>query len=285
MKAMEAINKRFSVRSYSDKPVEEPIRRDLEKYWKANRTGPFGSEVRFKMLNLGELTRQELRPLGTYGVIRGAPIYILAAVKKREGAFEDLGYCMEKVILKATDLGLGTCWLAGTFKRSAFASKMQLAGDEMLPAITPLGYPAEKTTAVDQVFRISAGSKKRKPWALLFFTEDAQTPLTEMDAGSFRDALEAVRLGPSASNRQPWRVIRESGNNFHFYLKENKIYNRILSGVRLQNIDMGIAMCHFELVVREQALTGEWVTVQQPPGYEGLCYIATWAGVSPKRGK
>ena len=85
--------------------------------------------------------QDEIKTLGTYGFIKGASVFIVGAVAKGEWAMEDYGYCMEKNILAATHLGLGTCWLGGTFNRSASASRISKRDDEVIPAITPVGYP------------------------------------------------------------------------------------------------------------------------------------------------
>ena len=82
---------------------------------------------------------------------------------------EDYGYGMEKNILFVTALGLGTCWLGGTLKRAGFARKIGLSADEFMPAITPVGYPADKRSLTDRAFRFMAKSDKRKPWEELFF--------------------------------------------------------------------------------------------------------------------
>jgi len=276
--AFQAIKKRISVRSYSSNPVEEALRRELETYIANLENGPFGTNPRFKMLDLEPLDKKELKGLGTYGFIKGARLYILGAIKDTPGALEDLGYCMEKIILKATSLGLGTCWLGGTFKRAAFAQKMDLGADELLPAITPVGYPADQTLPSDNLIRLAAKSKKRKPWSELFFGPGGKTPLTENEASPYHDVLEAVRLGPSASNRQPWRIVKDEAGKYHLFLKENKIYNRLMGKIRLQNVDMGIAMCHFAAVAREQNLPGSWILEPDAPAVPGLQYIASWSG-------
>jgi len=275
--AFEAIKERISVRSYSSRPVEKELRRDLENYMANLENGPFGTKPRFKMLDLEPLDKKELKGLGTYGFIKGARLYALGAIKDTPGALEDLGYCMEKIILKATSVSLGTCWLGGTFKRAAFAQKMDLQADELLPAITPVGYPADDTNHADQLARLVAKSKKRKPWSELFFGPGGNAPLTENEADPYRDALEAVRLGPSASNRQPWRIVKDEAGKYHLFLKENKIYNRIMGKIRLQSLDMGIAMCHFAMVAREQNLPGSWKAEPGAPTLPGLKYIATWS--------
>jgi len=239
--------------------------------------GPFGAKVRFCILKFDKMDEKEIKRLGTYGVIRGAKFFILGAVEERPRAMEDLGYTMEKIILKATSLGLGTCWLAGTFKRSAFAEKMELAENELLPAVTPVGYAANERSTLDKIMRSGAASKKRKPWSELFFKDPGKTPLAEEEAGNYKQVLEAVRIGPSASNRQPWRIIRESEDKYHLYLEEKKIYNRIMGKIRIQNIDMGIAMSHFELAADELGLPGSWKIDLEDPFRTDMQYIASWA--------
>lgn len=275
--AMQIIKQRVSVRTYDPaRPVGEAERSRLEACMRENRSGAFRNTVRFKLLDLGDVSREELRQLGTYGVIRGASLYLLGAVPDTEGALEDLGYCMERVILEAEALGLGSCWIAGTFRRSSFARQMGLAKGELLPAISPIGYAAGKKSMLEQLMKRGARARRRKPWHELFFGPDGRTPLNEAATGSYRDALEAVRLGPSAVNRQPWRIIKDREGRFHLYLQENRFYNRSLGKIRVQNIDMGIAMCNFSLAAREQGLAGRWVRVAQAQGFPGLNYIACW---------
>lgn len=276
MNAFEIIERRISVRSYTAAAVSEELKLTIEERCRNLGSGPFGATLRFRLLSFEPLSKEELRRLGTYGMIKGARLYLLGAVKEGKGALEDLGYCMEKIILEATALGLGTCWLGGTFKRSAFAEKMELAAGELLPAITPLGYPLEEMSTADRMIRSGAGSNRRKPWPALFYEADGKTALTETSAGPYSQALEAVRLGPSASNRQPWRLIRDKQGLYHLYLSENKIYNRMLGKIRIQNIDMGIAMSHFELVARDLGLEGKWEVKSQATTYPGLQYVATW---------
>ena len=94
-----------------------------------------------------------------------------------------------------------------------------------------------------------------------------------------------MRLAPSASNHQPWRVV-EDGDCFHFYLQRTQGYGRgspafVLFGVAdLQRVDIGIAMCHFELAARELGLEGQWEAhdpaLQKPD--DTMEYVVTWVG-------
>jgi len=273
---METIKQRYSVRNYLDKTIEKEKIREIMDFINLNEIGPFGNRVRFEIIDTTEFDKEELKSLGTYGMIKGGDIYIAGIVKKSENNFEDFGYCMEKVILKLTQIGLGSCWMGGTFNRSNFAKKINLKDDELLPAVTPIGYIADKKTFKENLIRTIIGAKKRKPSQELFFDVNSSTPLDLTTIGEYADILEAVRLGPSASNKQPWCVIRDKEGNYHLYLNENEAYNNAIPEIKIQNIDMGIAMCHFELVAKELSINGKWIKSKTSIDSGKLIYIAMW---------
>lgn len=278
MKSMiEAINKRVSIRTYTDRPVEKEVREQILNVIRSNRQGPFGNEMRFELIDLSELEKKEIKNLGTYGIISGARLFIVSAIEDRDGAMEDLGYCFEQNILSLTNLGLGTCWMGGTFKRASFAKKINVSKSEIVPAVSPVGYAHHKRTIKDKAIRRLAKSSTRKSWEELFFDDNINMPLSKASAGKYEAPLESVRLGPSATNFQPWRIIKEKDQNaFHFYLKRTRGYERALKGVDLQSIDMGIAMCHFELTADETGLTGRWENKKPGINAENCEYIVSW---------
>ena len=121
---------------------------------------------------------------------------------------EDFGYLMEEVILFATELGLGTCWLGGTITRSSFARKIGLKDDESMPAVTATGLMDDPEQARRSLIRRVARGQQRLSWEMLFSKDRFALPLPRREAGDFATSLEMVRLAPSASNRQPWRIIK-----------------------------------------------------------------------------
>ncbi|MBM3131715.1 MAG: nitroreductase [Chloroflexi bacterium] len=274
---IESIRKRVSVRTYADSPVEESKLSKIRELLRSNTEGPFGNTVRFELIDLTEMEKAEIKTLGTYGFISGAKLYIACAVKDSERATEDIGYTFERVILTATAMDLGTCWLGGTFRRASFAKKMNVSEGEIVPAVSPLGCAHEKRSIKERALRRFAKSDKRKPWGELFFEGDLAHPLTEERAGPYATPLECVRLGPSASNMQPWRIVKESGKDvFHFYLQRKRGYERFVKAVDLQSIDMGIAMCHFELTAIELGLAGKWETRKPDINVGNIEYVITW---------
>ncbi len=277
----EIVTKRFSCRSYERKPLETAHREDLIKYLGTLNKGPFGSEVRFDLAAASEGDAGALKGLGTYGFIRDPAGFIIGAVKSGDRGLEDYGYLMEHAALYVTSLGLGSCWLGGSFTRSSFSARINPRENETVPAVVSVGYIANKTSMVDSVIRWGAGSDHRKPWNELFFDNEYGVQFTGEAAGPWALPLEMVRRAPSASNRQPWRVIK-SGGGFHFYLERSKGYyernKRLLNMADMQRIDMGIALCHFELAAREMKMTGSWQVRGDaaPPVPDGVVYTASW---------
>jgi nitroreductase len=274
---IEAINRRVSVRSYADLSIEQSKKQELMNLIESTNEGPFGNKVRFTLIDFSEMERNEIGSLGTYGFISGAKLFIVSAIKDGAGAMVDLGYSFEKLMLAATNLGLGTCWLGGTFKRANFAKRVNVSGDEIVAAISPIGYARDRRTVREMAMRRLANSDRRKPWEELFFDGDFNTPLSKDSAGGYAVPLECVRLGPSASNNQPWRVVYQKQQGaFHFYLKRTWGYDKFNGMIDLQRVDIGIAMCHFELGAGETGLSGTWEVGKPDLAMGNAEYIVSW---------
>jgi nitroreductase len=272
----ETIKKRISCRTYSDRSVEDKVLKAFTVSINAVHIGPFGNSPVFKLITPVSATSQELKKLGTYGVIKNARMFLVGIIKNDRMAMEDYGYCKETLILQATALGLGTCWLGGTFKASEFAQAVDLQEGEILPTVSPIGYPAQEKSITERIMRRIAGSDNRKPWSDIFFANDFSKPLTQAQAGKYSEALENLRLAPSASNKQPWRILYDAKlNTFHFFLERSLQY-KMLGIVHLQDIDLGIGMSHFEITAREQGLAGKWQVDTNAPKETSLDYIVSW---------
>ena len=282
---IDVIKKRISCRTYKNCPLQDSDRQKLKDFLLATVGGPFGNKMRFQIVDLAAKEQDEIKTLGAYGFIKGAKVFIVGAVAKGDWAMEDYGYGLERIVLEATSLGLGTCWLGGTFNRSASASRIGKRDDEVVPAITPVGYPEDRKSIMDRAVRFIAKSHSRKAWEELFFHGDDRSPLQRNVAGPYAPALECVRIGPSASNRQPWRIVKDKGEKFfHFYIRRTPGYGKIFPDVSLQDIDMGIAMCHFEVAAQEIGRKGGWQRMPDAPPQRGLEYIVSWTeGLGPEK--
>jgi nitroreductase len=247
------ISKRVSVRNYNSNMIDEETISTIKNFIETL-SNPFDVKVNYHFLNFNDT--QQPQKLGTYGVIKGARQYIGASIKLEPYSLEALGYEMEVLILYLAHLGLGTCWLGGTFDRKGFSKVMNIESDEMFPAITPFGYPEGNRHITEIAMRKLINADKRKAWDQLFFLNDLNTPLRQDTAEDYAFALEMVRLGPSASNKQPWRIVIEN-NNYHFFEYKEPGYSQVFP-YDIQRIDIGIAAAHFELAMKEVGINGQF---------------------------
>ncbi len=264
---IQTITARFSCRTYSGEPLSETELRRLQEAAGAMTTGPFGTRLRFLLAPAAPGDENALRRPGTYGMIRGPSAFLVGAAMRGPMYLEDYGWALERLVLDATALGLGSCWIGGVFSRGTFARRIRAVRGERIPAVVSVGRVADMERALDGMVRRAAGGSRRKPWETLFFDGDFRRPLDAEKVRPWAVPLEMVRWAPSASNRQPWRVVRGTGA-WHFFIHRTPNYppriGRLLLGIEdLQRVDAGIAMCHFELAARESGLPGRW-TVDPP---------------------
>jgi nitroreductase len=276
---LDVIGKRRSIRSYDGQPLAGEARKKVEELLATERVGFFGGRPRFVLFDRGADPAEKGGKgvkLGTYGFIKGVRTFLAGAITRGPGADVDYGYALEAIILELTAMGLGTCWLGGTFSRAEYGKLLSLDGDEYIPAVTPVGLSAKRRGAVDRLVRWGAKADSRLPWEALFFDQSSGGPLTRDSAGAYATVLDAVRRGPSASNRQPWRVVQD-GERFHLVLVRTPGYGKLVAATDLQRIDMGIAMCHFEAGAKALGLPGSW-RLEEPaaPLLEHGEYVVTW---------
>ena len=272
---IDLIKQRTSIRTYANTPIEPEKRAAMKAFLKENTDNPFGAQVRFALIDKADAPHR----LGTYGLLRGMKTFIVGCAVPGAMDMEGFGYAFEKAVLFAGSLGLGTCWAGGTFTRGAFANAVGLK-DEILPAISPLGYASKRPSVIERMTAAGAGARTRKAFGEMFFDGDFDTPL-QLPDGALKTCLEMVRIGPSASNKQPWRVVKQGGK-LHFYLQKTKNYaGNGAFGFCMQCIDMGIAACHFELSARALGLIGKIMIddpglLTQSQGDSGLSYKYSW---------
>ncbi|MDE7245570.1 MAG: nitroreductase family protein [Oscillospiraceae bacterium] len=203
---------------------------------------PYGIPIEFEFLN-GK--KQDL----PCPVVSGTDLYVGAKAPRVPHIEEAFGYSFEMLVLYAHSIGIGTVWIGGTMDRAAFERAMGLQENEIMPCISPLGYPAKKISIRESMMRKAIKADCRKSFETLFFDGTFDKPLTKGKAGRLAEPLEMVRWAPSAVNKQPWRVISDK-NGVHFYLKKAKGFVSEAAG-NMQKIDLGIALCHFALAAKE----------------------------------
>ena len=261
------IKNRVSVRTYQREELSKEVLEQIQNYIE-HIENPFGVPITFKILNAKEHNLSS-------PVILGADTYVGAKYKKGENAEVAFGYAFEDFVLYASSLGLGTVWLAATIGRKGFEEAMAVKEGEVMPVVSPIGYGAKERSIRENLMRKGMKSDERQPFPKLFFRNDFQHSLQESEAGQWLTPLKMVQLAPSATNKQPWRLVVEE-NKVHFYEEKTKGYANESTG-DIQKVDLGIALYHFEVGAKEQGLKGS--ILQKNPGIstaENVEYIATY---------
>jgi len=225
MDIREAIDTRISCRAYSERPVEQDKLAQLQACIDEANTCP---DLHFQLY--GPRTENgsaiDMSPKMFSGTVSH---YAALAGTDDDLTREEVGYFGEKLVLLATQLGLGTCWVASTFDRDT--CRVDLATGEVLHDVVPIGYAMERTPLKQRTIRAGLRGRDKKPEQM-------------MDVGSeevpqwFRDAVDAVLKGPSAINEQPvvfsYRTDRVTAS-----------IAQVKSG--REHEDLGIAKLHFEI--------------------------------------
>jgi nitroreductase len=148
---LELVKKRYSVRAYKSKPIEYD---KLQKVLEAARLAPTADNRQpFQLIIIQTQGREEelLRIYDKPWFVE-APLIICACGIPSKGWIRQDGnnYCdvdvtiaIDHLILAATDLGLGTCWV-GAFNPEEARKVLKLTDDVEPIAFTPLGYPDDQ---------------------------------------------------------------------------------------------------------------------------------------------
>lgn len=211
MDLTEAMKARHSVRQYKAKPLEDDT--------KAALLAEIDSCNQESGLHI-QLVTGEPKAFDSfmahYGKFGGVTSYIAMIGKKGPDLEEKCGYYGERLVLRAQQLGLNTCWVAMTY--SKVKSAFTVGEGEKLCIVISVGYGKNQ-----------GSSHKSKPVEAVAKADGALPDW-------FRSGAEAALLAPTAMNQQKFQFTLEKDgvsakSGFGFYTK----------------IDLGIAKYHFEV--------------------------------------
>lgn len=235
----EAVNRRISCRAYTDRlPDAEILDALTAKVEELNRC----SGLRFELRTTPERdgSRLKLSSAMFSGTVR---LYAVLIGGDDPLSAEKVGYYGQELVLYATRFELGTCWVAGTYDREAL--RADLRDGETVRSVVPIGYPPEKMPLKQKMIRASIRKKDR---ALEQFIETDRS-FSELPEW-MRHAVEAVKAGPSAVNRQPVDIVLSDDGTVRAKLRK--------SGGGLQYTDLGIAKKQFEVGAAAFGVNGQW---------------------------
>ena len=212
---------RHSVRSYTEVPLEAGL---IDRLNECVEAFNIASGLAIKLVT------NEPEAFGTsiiakYGKFKNANNYLCMIGPK--GYEEQVGYYGEKIVLEAQKLGLNTCWVGLSFKKSKI--KMHVDDNMKIYALIAIGYGANQgsTHKIKQPLQICPNICQSPDWV--------------------QRGVNCALLAPSAMNQQQFRFkwlgerrVR-AYSSFGFYTK----------------IDLGIAKCHFE--IGANPISVDWV--------------------------
>ena len=195
------------------------------------------------------------------------------------GITNPFGIPAEFVLLAAEEYGLSSPVIAG--------EKLYVAGKvaKVPYADVAFGYSFERLVLFAWSLGIGTtwigGTMKRElmPAEKFCFDGSFDKPLSGIKQQDIADLIEMVRWAPSAVNKQPWRIVRETDSLYHFYEKKDKGYVSDSTG-DLQKIDVGIALCHFVMGLEEKgkkaAVEVNDPVISIPGGVEYIASVQIW---------
>ena len=172
------------------------------------------------------------------------PLYAAFVAQDNPIDKERLGYYGEQFVLLATQLGLGTCWVASTYNQKT--TRVDLAEGEKLHDVIPIGYAPEKIPLKQRTIRKTIRSRSKKQESLW----EGPMPLDEAP-GWIRACIDAVWKGPSAINGQPV-VFKQKAEDAPITA------GIITTRTTQEHTDLGIAKLHFEIAARACGIEGSW---------------------------
>lgn len=220
MDLLQAIGERHSVRSYTDQKIEGDVLQQLRQFTDQCNDDS-GLHIQLCVNEPNAFTGMMAR----YGKFNNVKNYIALVGKKGSDLEEKCGYYGQKIVLKAQQLGLNTCWVAMTFSKGKSKQAIQIDSGEKLLMVISLGYGETSgvTHKVKSIEELSQANGTMPEW--------------------FRRGMEAAQLAPTATNQQ----------KFKFELDGKTVKTSVGSGF-YTNVDLGIAKYHFEIGAGD----GEW---------------------------
>lgn len=221
MNYIHAINQRISRRSYLNTSIEsdklELLKQEIQR---ANQE----SGLTITFLEDGSNAFDGAKSYGMFQGVRS--MLVLKGDKNLEHLKEKVGYYGERLILVAEELGLGTCWVGGTFDKNA--KEFQTDKEEEIICVVPVGNVVDSLTIKEKVLRAGI-HRHTKPIDEMI---RSNRPLTEEET----EAMKLVQLAPTARNTQ--KVV------FSFY--DSCITAGVPNDGFFDLVDLGICKLHFE---------------------------------------
>lgn len=223
MTDLQAIEERYSRRNYLNIPIES----DRLSYLK-NLINDLNEQSGLTMEFIENAETAFNSFLKSYGMFNGVrSIILLKGPKTDPNVKEKAGYFGERIVLEATKLGLGTCFVGGSFDKKCPDINTKI-NENLVCVITIGSTPMNRNKKENMFYRVM---HERTKSVESFINSDVPIPHW------IEEGLIAVQKAPSALNMQKVKFSYKDGNLTAF-VKSESLFNLV---------DLGIAKLHFEI--------------------------------------
>lgn len=220
----DAMYRRSSVRTYTCAPDKEQLDRLGVLCRKASWQG---------------VTIRMFKGPGLKSQIKGTDVYAVIVAKQNTPA-EMEGFMGEALVLEATAMGLGTCWLGAGFHHDVVSRNVNLQNDERISCVISIGKCEPK----------AFNPKRRELEKVCGKTEEQLTAIGAWQ----KEAVMAARIAPSAVNMQPWKITAD-GSSVTIEEPQFVLYKKYAA------LDRGIAMLHAAVGAHHVGREASWKKV------------------------
>ena len=164
-----------------------------------------------------------------------APYYLLCYSERADGFLYNAGFLMQQMDLLLSSMGLGSCYLG--------AAKPK----------------AKENNGLHYVIALAVGRGMESPYRRLDGFK--RKPISDICRGG-DPRIESARLAPSGVNKQPWYFLCND-QGIDIYRKKLNIIEAAIYE-RLNQIDMGIALCHLYVATKAMDMSFSFVRGSGP---------------------
>jgi len=258
------IRKVKSVRDYKNVTVNHEILYELKLFYKNEKKLIDNIELEVFVKSKDDIYEQLKGLAGYKEKMIEAPHYLIVLSEDKDHYIENTGYIFENVMLKAYELGVGSCWI--TFKDGdAIKKKLMINSDKKLTAIIALGYDDNKSKVVYEnvsdynpskanIKKVEDNTSDRLGVEDIVFIKEwgKRATVDELTSRGILDGFYYGRLAPSTLNRQPWRFIVDDEVVVLAIRKDDYINSYE------DKIDSGIVMLYFESIIDNTLFDVTW---------------------------
>lgn len=279
---LQTINVRRSNRTFEDVPLKKEHIDLINEYLSTKEllTGPFGKSFRIEFIDRGPMKKNA--HIGTYGYVKDPRGYLVGMSENDMYTLFELAYVFHGLVLFLTNIGIGTCWLGGIFNQKDVRSSTYIAPDEIVPAISPIGYTKDSLHLFGRLAQGVLKSRTRRPVEEIAFLGNFDVSFTDQQSLLY-NAIHFGTLAPNAQNKQSWRIVVSKNQScVHFYVKFH-LKKQVHDGFRgyacpPEYLDIGIFYRQFEIAMNNHEIKGTLEV--NDPGLnlpeEDMEYIITW---------